>query len=117
MLLAIQTTIEGVDDSTLDAVTLVLLVGFVVSLVALSLLLARRQPETQPEREPHREPEPARSIPPAPAPRPRADMQSVVTTTPATPAWLAGVTLPRSEHPLSEATAVIERLLDVTPQS
>ena len=112
VLLAFQTTSEAIDDSTLDAVTLALLVGFVVSLVALSFLLGRRGEDSPEERDPSRDAAPpAEPIPASPA-RPRIEPRSIPAPSPSTPAWLSGVTLPQSSAGLSEAAAVIERLLD-----
>ena len=112
MLLALQTTSEGIDDSTLDAVTLVLLIGFVVSLVALSFLLARRTGATPEEPEPPRDAGPPAEPAPLPPARPRIEARSAVTSASPTPAWLSGVSLPQSPSGLSEAAAVIERLLE-----
>lgn len=109
MLLALQTTADRLDDSTLDAVTLVLLTGFVLSMVTLAILLSRRDPTNlDNDRNP-----PDRGFPPA-APtvtRPLSDPKPLVPTASSTPAWLTGVTLPQGGAELSEVTAVIERLL------
>jgi hypothetical protein len=112
VLLALQTTAEGLDDGTLDALTLVLLVGFVVSMVVLSFLLARRGGETTEERDPPRETE--RPVEPSPSPPliTRIEPRTVTATDPSTPAWLTGVTFPRSFQTLSDAAAVVERLLE-----
>lgn len=111
MLLALQTTADGIDDSTLDAVTLVLLVGFIVSMVALSVILARgnrQTPEdttTTPRPERPEVPSPVWEARSQPEPRPAPVAERRV------PVWLAGVTLSHTSGILGEATAVVERLL------
>lgn len=113
MLLSLQSTSEGIDDGTLDAVTLVLLVGFVVSLLALSVLLARARPEQTDV--PPLLPLPEREDPPTitvPVERPPLDMRVMASTRTESPVWLAGVTLPTATAGLSEASDVIERLLE-----
>ena len=112
MLLALQTTSEAIDDGTLDAVTLALLVGFVVSLVALSFLLARRGENAPEEREPSRDAGPTVEFIPAPPTIPRVEARSIAVPAPSMPAWLSGVTLPQAPTGLSEAAAVIEHLLE-----
>ena len=112
MLLVLQTTSTAIDDSALDVVTLVLLVGFVISMVALSVLLTRREQDTSEESLPVQEAEKApdirrSSLAPLPAATPPR-----MTATAATPAWLAGVTFPRAAQELSDATRVVERLLE-----
>lgn len=111
VLLALQATTDGIDDGTLDAMTLVLLVGFVVSLVALTVLLARKPRE--PVEEPSSAPEsPAAELPPASAQRARAEARSMPGPGATTPVWLAGVELVRPPQQLSEATSLVERLLE-----
>lgn len=112
VLLAFQTTSEAIDDSTLDAVTLALLVGFVVSLVALSFLLGRRGEDSPEEPGPSRDAGPTAEPIPTPPTSPRVEARSIATPAPSTPAWLSGVTLPQAPTGLAEAVAVIERLLD-----
>lgn len=112
MLLALQSTSEGIDDGTLDAVTLVLLVGFVVSLVALSVLLARNgheQTDVPPLSPPEREVPPTFSLP---VERPRLDVRTMASTRTESPVWLSGVTFSQGMAGLSEASEVIERLLE-----
>ncbi len=112
MLPAIQTTSSALDDGAFDAVTLVLLVAFVVSMVALSVVLARRErdspsdellvekPETTPlVTPPTTNVKPLRAIPPTP-------MKSSTS-----PAWLTGVVFPMPSNGLSDAVLLIERLL------
>lgn len=108
MVLAIKATADGIDGGTLDAVTLVLLVGFVVSLVALSALLARRSEDAAEEPAPEH---PAEEVSPPSVPRPRTEPRPNHAD-PSLPAWLAGVALPRADGALSEATALIEQLLE-----
>lgn len=112
MLLALQTTTDALDASTLDAVTVVLLAAFVVSLVALAMLLNRRAQESPEDDFPalserRASSEPAESALARPEPRPKPAPK------PQTPAWLGGVSLPiQSGSRLAAATAVIEELLE-----
>jgi hypothetical protein len=112
VLLALQTTTEEIDDRSLDALTLVLLVGFVVSMVALSYLLARRGESTTEERPQHRESDRPASLAPPPLAHPRIEPVTFAASAPSTPAWLSGVTFPQSSHGVSEAVACVELLLE-----
>lgn len=113
VLLALQSTTEGIEDRTLDTVTLVLLVGFVVSLVVLSFLLARQEGETVDGEETARtdRTQPAETTPPPPRPRSMSPTPPVANKD-SVPVWLSGVRLPHSDHGLSEASSIIERLLE-----
>ena len=110
MLLALQTNSEAIDDSALDAVTLLLLVGFVVSMVALSVLLSRRDRESSMDESSPREAETTREVA-LPAAHSRIEPRMGRDPSTSTPAWLSGVTFPPASSGLSEATAFIERLL------
>jgi hypothetical protein len=110
LLLALQTTTSAADDGRIDTLSLVLVVIFIAAMLALSLLIHRRESsdpdESTPERQ--RPAAPTRSelleTPPRrdrPAPSPPA----------ATPVWLQGVTIPVAGASLADVTRVIESLL------
>lgn len=112
MLLALQTTTDALDESTLDAVTVVLLAAFVVSLIALAMLLNRRAQEPPEDDFPALSERRASGEPAEPAivrPEPRP----IPASKPQAPAWLGGVSLPiQSGSRLAAATTVIEELLE-----
>ena len=112
MLPIFQTTSPALGESALNGVTLVLLVGFVISMVALSVLLLRREQGTSEDPLSPQDVE----IPPetrlTTLARPAAATPLRTLPTQATPAWLAGVTFPRASQELSEATRVVEQLLE-----
>ena len=109
LLLALQTTAAASDGRRIDAITLVLVVVFLVSIVALSLLLFRRDREDaseQPVAAPPPDPIQARAPPISPIRRERP----VLATDPV-PAWLQGVIFPDGDASLAEAASLIESLL------
>ena len=111
LLLALQTSTSTAGDSTIDAVTLVLVVLFIASMVALSVLLRRGNDAPAAERD-IAPPLSETAIPrPVVAPAsPRAERPPLPTTAPA-PVWLDGVGFPPSNASLAAATQVIELLL------
>ncbi len=112
MLLVFQTTSTAIDEGALDVVTLVLLVGFVISMVALSVLLTRREQDTSEESIPMQDAEKVPDIRRSSLSHPPAATQLRTIPTQATPAWLSGVIFPRAAQELSDATRVVERLLE-----
>ncbi|MEZ4530391.1 MAG: hypothetical protein R2855_05100 [Thermomicrobiales bacterium] len=109
VLLALQTTTDGLDESTLDAVTLVLLTGFVLSMFALAILLFRRESAQRRESPEARTPE--SPIAPQHVERPPAVSRPPTSRPPVTPVWLTGVSTPRQDVTLAEVATSIERLL------
>jgi hypothetical protein len=110
LLLALQTTSAVSDDRRLDAITLILVVIFIASMVALSTFLRRGEDETEADRAvapPPSSPSPPR-LPAAPSP---TSDRPPRTATSGVPAWLDGVSFPTTEATLADAAAVIEALL------
>lgn len=115
-LLALQTTSTVANDSRLDTLTLVLVVIFIVSMIALAVLSKRQGESAEDLEERHRDVTPARpesereseqtrhSAVPRPMPEPSLPKSP-------SPAWLSGVTIPVEAGSLSEAAALIESLL------
>jgi hypothetical protein len=109
LLLALQTTAAASDDRRIDVITLVLVVIFLVSMAALSVLLFRRTGEEASERPatvPPPEPNPARAPSFSPARRERP-----LPVTDPVPAWLQGVIFSSGDASLADAASVIEALL------
>lgn len=112
MLLRLQTTSESIGENTLDVVTLLLLAGFVFSMLTLAVLLRRRDKEPPDEMLADGSTAPAPSPPHPAVPEVRSSAQMGAARESIAPAWLAGVTIASpAGGQLSEASAVIERLL------
>jgi hypothetical protein len=80
--------------------------------VALAIVLLRREQESSDEIVSAQAAETPPDIRPTPSAHSPARTQLQPSPTQATPAWLIGVTFPRAEQELSNATRVVERLLE-----
>ena len=111
LLLALQTPTSAASDSRIDTFTLVLVVFFIAAMLALSLLVRRRDSDDPVESPPGRhQPEPpARSaLPDTP---PVRQVRPVPSSHASVPVWLQGVAIPAPVVSLSDITRVIEELL------
>jgi hypothetical protein len=110
LLPALQTTSTASDEGALDALTLVLVVVFIASMVALTALAARRSHSDEAAHVPGPLDNPDVGTMAPPATRPPLEHASARSTE-RQPAWLRGVVLPKREASLTDASRVIEELL------
>lgn len=112
MPLTLQSSSESIGEVTLDAVTLLLLAGFVISMLTLAVLFRNHEPAAPDEHPAPEMPEPARMQTAAPIAAPSSAPDPIQPRAASPPAWLTGVSFASTGGQLSDACSVIERLLD-----